>query len=57
MPFVSLRLNDIIEVSERVRALLSNASLDEFEATGKSSGSWNAASRSSRKPAAISPLQ
>jgi uncharacterized protein with HEPN domain len=32
MPIVSLRLTDIIEASERVRALLSDASLDEFEA-------------------------
>ena len=31
MPIVSLRLNDIIEASERLRSLLVNVSLEEFE--------------------------
>ncbi len=31
MPIVSLRLNDIIEASERLRGLLANVSLEEFE--------------------------
>jgi hypothetical protein len=47
------RLTDIIEAIEHIRSETTGVTLDAFAATGVSGGSWNAALKSSLRPAAI----
>ena len=57
MSIVSLRLSDIIEASERLRSLLVNMPLEEFETDWQKQWLVERGIEIISEPAAISPLK